>query len=174
MAATGRSGLETILDNNIYDNNSKDISPSMHRTVVSSMIESNFNLVDDELVALTYSEGQTLAQKFDSIASLQSVTATLSTWSANSQRTVNHAAGAMPKGVFVTAICTAAQQGYSPGDRAALNPGAPTDSGLSVFFQNDNTAVAVISDSLRIVSRSNYSRFQMDTARWDIEFTFIF
>lgn len=65
MAATGRSGETTIMTNNIYDNNAKEIDPAMVRAVITSLIESNFNLVDDVLKDLNYSSGVTLETKIN-------------------------------------------------------------------------------------------------------------
>lgn len=65
MAAVGRSGETTIMTNNIYDNNAKEIDPEKVRTVITALIESNFNLVDDVLKDLNYSPGVTLEQKIN-------------------------------------------------------------------------------------------------------------
>lgn len=63
MAAIGRSGETQITNQKIYDNNAKAIRPDMVRDVIKSLIESNFNLVDDVLKDMNYSTGITLEQQ---------------------------------------------------------------------------------------------------------------
>jgi hypothetical protein len=65
MAAVGRTDETQIVNDNVYDNNAKEINPAMLRAVLSSLIESNFNLVDDVLKSLNYDTGITLQQKLD-------------------------------------------------------------------------------------------------------------
>lgn len=60
MAAVGRADETQIVNDNIYDNNAKEIDPAMVRAVLISLIESNFNLVDDLLKDLNYDTGVTL------------------------------------------------------------------------------------------------------------------
>ena len=60
MAAQGRSGETSTMNENIYDNNAKEIDPAKVRAVITALIESNFNLVDDFLKDLNYSAGVTL------------------------------------------------------------------------------------------------------------------
>ena len=62
MAAVGRADETIIVNDNIYDNNAKEINPAMVRAVLASLIESNFNLVDDVLKNLNYDTGVTLSQ----------------------------------------------------------------------------------------------------------------
>lgn len=65
MAAVGRTDETQIVNDNIYDNNAKEITPEMVRTVMATLIESHFNLVDDFLQNLNYSSGVTLQEKFE-------------------------------------------------------------------------------------------------------------
>jgi len=65
MAAVGRSGETTAVNNNIYDNTAKEITPEKVRAALAVIIESNFNLVDDLLKNANYDTGQTLQQKLD-------------------------------------------------------------------------------------------------------------
>ena len=65
MAAVGRSGETTAVNNNIYDNSAKEITPEKVRAALAVIIESNFNLVDDLLKDANYDTGQTLQQKLD-------------------------------------------------------------------------------------------------------------
>lgn len=62
MAATNRTGELSEMNNNIYDNNAKEIDPAMVRAVITSLIESNFNLIDDILKDLNYDTGVTLQE----------------------------------------------------------------------------------------------------------------
>lgn len=56
--------LQQLIDNNIYDNNAKEILASMVRTVLEEMMNSDFNKTDDQLQLLKYNSTLTLAQKF--------------------------------------------------------------------------------------------------------------
>ncbi len=47
MAAEGRGPLTLKMNNNVYDNNAKEIDPQKVRTILAALIESNFNMVDD-------------------------------------------------------------------------------------------------------------------------------
>lgn len=67
MAQKGRTGLEQVVDQNIYDNNNKEILASMHREVLTDYRDSHFNLIDDELANIKYNSTQTLAQYLDSV-----------------------------------------------------------------------------------------------------------
>lgn len=64
MAAVGRAGETDAVQDNIYDNTSKEITPEKVRAALAVIIESNFNLVDDLLKDAKYDTGQTLEQKF--------------------------------------------------------------------------------------------------------------
>lgn len=66
MAAVGRAGETTAVQNNIYNNTAKEITPEKVREALAVIIESNFNLVDDLLKNAKYDTGQTLSQKLDS------------------------------------------------------------------------------------------------------------
>lgn len=66
MAAVGRTDETQIVNDNVYDNNAKEINPAMLRAVLASLIESNFNLVDDVLKSLNYETGITLEEKLSS------------------------------------------------------------------------------------------------------------
>ena len=68
MAAVGRGGETSIMNNNIYDNNAKEIDPAKVRAVIATLIESNFNLVDDVLKDLNYSPGVSLEQQINNAA----------------------------------------------------------------------------------------------------------
>lgn len=68
MAAQGRSGETSTMNSNIYNNDAKEIDPQKVRTVITTLIESNFNLVDDILKDLNYSPGVTLEQQINSAA----------------------------------------------------------------------------------------------------------
>lgn len=70
MAKVSRSQQRTIADQQIYDNNAKEITPEMVKLVLDAIIDSNYNLVDDELYNQTYQGGQTLEQKLESSGSL--------------------------------------------------------------------------------------------------------
>ena len=61
MAAVGRTDETQIVNDNVYDNNAKEIDPAMVRAVLQSLIESNFNIVDDVLKNMNYDTGVTLA-----------------------------------------------------------------------------------------------------------------
>lgn len=74
MAAVGRADETIVVNDNVYDNNAKEITPAMVRAVLAVLIESSFNLVDDELMNLYYSTGVTLADKFTQGAALASGT----------------------------------------------------------------------------------------------------
>lgn len=69
MAAVGRGSETSIMNSNIYDNNAKEIDPAKVRAVIATLIESNFNLVDDYLQSINYAPGITLSQQFESSAS---------------------------------------------------------------------------------------------------------
>lgn len=62
MAAVGRTGETSAVGSNIYDNTNKEITPAKVRAALAVLIESNFNLVDDELKNLKYDGSNTLAQ----------------------------------------------------------------------------------------------------------------
>lgn len=64
MAAVGRADETIVVNDNVYDNNAKKITPEMVRAVIAVLIESNFNLVDDFLKPLNYETGVTLEEKF--------------------------------------------------------------------------------------------------------------
>lgn len=66
MAAVGRAGETDAVQDNIYDNSAKEITPEKVRAALAVIIESNFNLVDDLLKDANYDTGQTLQQKLDS------------------------------------------------------------------------------------------------------------
>ena len=66
MAAVGRAGETDAVQDNIYDNSAKEITPEKVREALAVIIESNFNLVDDLLKNANYDTGQTLQQKLDS------------------------------------------------------------------------------------------------------------
>jgi len=65
MAAVGRSGETDAVQDNIYDNTAKEITPEKVREALAVIIESNFNLVDDLLKDAKYDTGETLEQKLD-------------------------------------------------------------------------------------------------------------
>lgn len=65
MAAVGRAGETDAVQDNIYDNSAKEITPEKVRAALAVIIESNFNLVDDLLKDVNYDAGQTLEQKLD-------------------------------------------------------------------------------------------------------------
>ena len=69
MAAVGRGAETSTMNGNIYDNNAKEIDPAKVRAVIATLIESNFNLVDDYLQSINYSPGVTLSQQFAASAS---------------------------------------------------------------------------------------------------------
>lgn len=64
MAAVGRTGETSSVSSNIYDNTNKEITPAKVRDALAVLIESNFNLVDDELKNLKYDATRTLSQMF--------------------------------------------------------------------------------------------------------------
>lgn len=68
MAEEGRGALTSKMNSNVYDNNAKEIDPQKVRTILSALIESNFNLVDDFLQELNYSPGVTLEQQINNAA----------------------------------------------------------------------------------------------------------
>lgn len=63
MAAVGRSGETDKVNENIYDNTAKEITPEKVRAALAVIIESNFNLVDDLLKNVKYDTGITLETK---------------------------------------------------------------------------------------------------------------
>jgi hypothetical protein len=63
MAAVGRTGETTSVNDNIYDNDAKEITPEKVRAALAVIIESNFNLVDDLLKNANYDTGVTLEEK---------------------------------------------------------------------------------------------------------------
>lgn len=65
MAKVSRSQERTIADQQIYDNNAKEITPEMVKLALDAIIDSNYNLVDDELYNQIYQGSQTLEQKFE-------------------------------------------------------------------------------------------------------------
>lgn len=65
MAKVSRSKEREIADQQIYDNNAKEITPEMVKLVLDAIIDSNYNLVDDELYNLIYQGSQTLEQKIN-------------------------------------------------------------------------------------------------------------
>lgn len=62
MAQVGRSGITSIINNNIYDNNAKEIDPEKVRAVLNQIRDSYFNLVDDLLKNVEYDTGVTLEE----------------------------------------------------------------------------------------------------------------
>jgi hypothetical protein len=62
MAIKGRNDLEQLTGGNLPTNNSKQITAEKHREVVNALIESKFNLLDDELAELKYDAQNTLAE----------------------------------------------------------------------------------------------------------------
>lgn len=175
MAAIGRNGETTTVNNNIYDNNAKEVDPEKVRAALAVIIESNFNLVDDLLKDMDYDTGQTLQQKLDNASTINFQTVNISSWSLGSQFNVTHNAGSIPLVVQVLAVCTSAEHGYSSGDIVAINPSAATNSGLSVQFTSTNSATVYVSDSVRVVQgQANYGRVGITASRWDLRFNFIF
>lgn len=67
MAAVGRQEENESVDQNIYDNNAKEINPQMVRDALKVIIDSNFNLVDDLLSEVRYDETRTLAQALPTV-----------------------------------------------------------------------------------------------------------
>lgn len=65
MAKVSRAQERTIADQQIYDNNAKEVTPEMVKLALDAVIDSNFNLVDDELYNQTYQGSQTLEQKLN-------------------------------------------------------------------------------------------------------------
>lgn len=65
MAKVSRAAERTTADAQIYDNNAKEITPSMVKLALDALIDSNYNLVDDRLQNQLYAGNQTLAQKFE-------------------------------------------------------------------------------------------------------------
>lgn len=65
MAKVSRSQERTIADQQIYDNNAKEVTPEMVKLALDALIDSNYNLVDDRLQDQLYAGSQTLAQKLD-------------------------------------------------------------------------------------------------------------
>jgi len=68
MAKVSRSQERTIADQQIYDNNAKEVTPEMVKLVLDALIDSNYNLVDDTLKSLKYDSSQTLEQKFNDVS----------------------------------------------------------------------------------------------------------
>lgn len=66
MAAVGRTGETDSVNDNIYDNDAKEITPEKVRAALAVIIESNFNLVDDLLKNANYDTGVTLETKLSS------------------------------------------------------------------------------------------------------------
>jgi hypothetical protein len=66
--------LQQVIDNNVYDNNNKEILASMLRTVFESIVISDFNKDDDELQNLKYNATQTLAQFFATLPNIKKCT----------------------------------------------------------------------------------------------------
>lgn len=63
MALKGRLDLNNLTGTNLPTNNSKQITAAKHREVVEALVESNFNLKDDELALLKFDAQQTLKEK---------------------------------------------------------------------------------------------------------------
>lgn len=64
MAKVSRAQERTIADQEIYENNAKEVTPAMVKIALDAIIDSNFNLVDDELQGQLYAGTQTLSEKF--------------------------------------------------------------------------------------------------------------
>lgn len=178
MAKGTRAQERTIADQQIYDNNAKEIDPAMVKLALDSIIDSNFNLLDDELQALKYAGTQTLAQKFASIPStggyLKVKTLTRASWATNREYAITHNCGNPPIGVHVQAICTTAEHGYTSGDVCTLAAGTATDSGLSFDISGANSATVYLSSSIRVVQgQANYGRVPITPSRWTLKFNFI-
>lgn len=54
MGQKGRTDLVSVMGSNIFDNNNKEITAAMVRNMIEDIIDSKFNLVDDELKGATY------------------------------------------------------------------------------------------------------------------------
>lgn len=63
MPIQGRNDLEQLTGTNLPTNNSKQITAEKHREVVKALIDSKFNIKDDELKELIYEGEQTLQDK---------------------------------------------------------------------------------------------------------------
>ncbi|GLB53044.1 hypothetical protein NBRC110019_20840 [Neptunitalea chrysea] len=70
MALKTRDEIESLIHNNIYDNNNKEILAAMVREVLIEMRESYFNLKDDTLNTLVYSGSTTLEDMFAASANV--------------------------------------------------------------------------------------------------------
>lgn len=62
MGQKGRTGLEKIVNKNVYDNLNKEILAKMLREVLRDYRDSHFNLKEGELANIKYNSTQTLAQ----------------------------------------------------------------------------------------------------------------
>ena len=67
MSPKSRVELNQLVEQNIYDNNNKEILAEMLREVLLEYITSNFNLIDDELKEVKYNSTQTLEQYLDTV-----------------------------------------------------------------------------------------------------------
>lgn len=176
MAAVGRAQETTTVANNVYDNNAKEVDPEKVRAAFATVIESNFNLIDDELKDLDYEAGVTLEQKFAGGLSAESVT--LGSWAYESDANVNHNIGVSPISVSVIAVCTGAEHGYSPGDRVqvtncAHNYENDITGGMSVDLSDINIAAVRFGFLIWVVD-AGHDRRSITPANWDLVFNFIY
>lgn len=176
MAAIGRAAETVVVEENIYDNTAKEITPEKARTALAPIIESNFNLVDDKLKDANYDTGVLLSEKFTSV--LATTKNTLTTWGYNTTVTVTHNIGVAPLGAFVLALCTSSQYGYAPGDivqvaNAAHNYENEVDGGLSLQMKAINSAELRIGDAIYVLQVSDRRRQVISAASWDLVINFI-
>lgn len=68
MAQKRRTGIDQIIQANIYDNTQKEILAAMVREVFADFRDSYFNLLDDKLQNLKYNDAQTLSEYLATVA----------------------------------------------------------------------------------------------------------
>lgn len=70
MSVETRDGIQAQINNNIFDNNNKEILAAMVREVLVDFKDSYFNLLDDTLENQQYNNTTTLAQMFAASANI--------------------------------------------------------------------------------------------------------
>ena len=67
MSQKNRNDLNSALGSNVYSNSNKEITATMLKSIINDIIDSKFNIVEDELENVKYNDTQTLEEYLNSI-----------------------------------------------------------------------------------------------------------
>jgi hypothetical protein len=67
MSQKNRNDLVSAVSTNLHNNSNKEITAASLRDVINDLIESKFNVIDDELKSMKYNSTQSLEQHLSSV-----------------------------------------------------------------------------------------------------------